>query len=1034
MKKKNKFIFLATLSTACLLSLASCQGAQGPKGDQGDPGINGTDGKDGENGKDGTSLLNGKGAPASSLGSNGDSYIDTESFDFYAKENGAWVKKGSLKGESEIQKGEDGTSIRTGKGVPVDSLGKDGDSYIDLSTFDFYVKENGKWSKEGNIKGDKGNTGASGSAGLPGATAWSNTILPSDDGYVTVDKGSAIKDEYVTFTFVPNESKILTDLEINGDVSFNDEDGTTTLYREAVDTEGKLKLKMVAGGFVVKASFGSEKKTYDLMGSDGKSYTSLKEAVDAGVEKITLGNEYSFSDNITIQEGKSFTLDLNGHNLTATGKITVNGEFKLVNTGDANATVTNNGSSQLIVVGGSGSIAGESRASGNLFNGVSTFSNKGLRTFANENKTNSLSIGSKVTISSSASAPAISIQDSSASLTIESGAKVENKGSDAKASAIEVTAGTVTISGEVSAKQGAAVEVKPASKEEASKTTVSVAQTAKVSGDEKAISVSGGTVNLSGKVESSKGVAVEVSATSDNVESTSVNVKGAEVSGTKAITVSSGSLTVETGTVSGSTNGIEVKGGTVAISGGTVESTSEDTSSAAISVVQQVQKEGEETVKTEVTVSGGSIESNGGSAVSVSKTDSQDQGTDQKVSVKLDGGTYATTNGKDAIKDSTATGDEESTIITKKDDAITLSYKIDVTNATGGTIKASKTTAAKDEKITLTITPEDGKYLTGLNVNESAISQTDTSYLKASGIESNVLTIDVTVPENGLKISATFGDTSTSAIARVYEISNKEDLKKFRDKVNSKSFSIYDNATIKLTSDIDLGGEEWEPITASFYTSKLVFDGNNKTVSNFKVTKNYLTYDTISNAAGFFSDVRGLTIKDLTIDNATITGDHYVGGIVGYAYDLDISGCKVTNSDITARYSSSVKDKVTSYDDADKVGGIVGYLYSNTKDSKVNNCTVSNVSLKGLRDLGGIIGYIGSATGHSNTVTNNKLLGSIKQICDYSHAYNNHNTTKYENFGDIIGRKGDSTTVDETNVVSGATITKEIIGADDTNN
>ena len=157
MKKKNKFVLLATLSTACLLSLASCQGAQGPKGDQGNPGINGTngtDGKNGENGKDGNSVLTGKGAPLSSRGNDGDSYIDTETFDFYTKENGVWSKQGNIKGTSGDagSEGEDGTSIHTGKGEPDEALGNDGDSYIDTESFDFYVKEDGEWLKEGNIK------------------------------------------------------------------------------------------------------------------------------------------------------------------------------------------------------------------------------------------------------------------------------------------------------------------------------------------------------------------------------------------------------------------------------------------------------------------------------------------------------------------------------------------------------------------------------------------------------------------------------------------------------------------------------------------------------------------------------------------------------------------------------------------------------------------------------------------------------------------------------------------------------------------
>ena len=74
--------------------------------------------------------------------------------------------------------GADGSTVRTGSGVPDIGLGKDGDSYIDLDTFDYYLKSNGAWTKVGNIKGatgekgdkgDKGDTGETGAKGETGA-------------------------------------------------------------------------------------------------------------------------------------------------------------------------------------------------------------------------------------------------------------------------------------------------------------------------------------------------------------------------------------------------------------------------------------------------------------------------------------------------------------------------------------------------------------------------------------------------------------------------------------------------------------------------------------------------------------------------------------------------------------------------------------------------------------------------------------------------------------------------------------------------
>lgn len=48
--------------------------------------------------------------------------------------------------------GEDGTALLTGEGAPSKKLGDVGDSYIDLTTWDFYIKEAGGWTLGGNLK------------------------------------------------------------------------------------------------------------------------------------------------------------------------------------------------------------------------------------------------------------------------------------------------------------------------------------------------------------------------------------------------------------------------------------------------------------------------------------------------------------------------------------------------------------------------------------------------------------------------------------------------------------------------------------------------------------------------------------------------------------------------------------------------------------------------------------------------------------------------------------------------------------------
>ena len=158
---------------------------KGPKGDKGENGTNGTDGRDGTNGtngtdgvagatgaaghdgRDGKDILNGTENPGENQGKDGDTFVNTKTGEVFVKENGTWKPAGNIKGP----KGDDGKDILNGKTDPTSETGKDGDKYVNTESGDVFVKKNGQWEKEGNIKGpkgDKGDTGATGTAGANG--------------------------------------------------------------------------------------------------------------------------------------------------------------------------------------------------------------------------------------------------------------------------------------------------------------------------------------------------------------------------------------------------------------------------------------------------------------------------------------------------------------------------------------------------------------------------------------------------------------------------------------------------------------------------------------------------------------------------------------------------------------------------------------------------------------------------------------------------------------------------------------------------
>src|SRR5665647_534632 len=105
-------------------------------------------------GASGSSLLNGTTDPLSSLGNNGDSYINTTTYTLFTKASGVWTNRGSFLGAS----GADGTSLLNGTTDPLSSLGMDGDSYINTTTYTLFTKASGTWTNQGSFAG--GGTGS----------------------------------------------------------------------------------------------------------------------------------------------------------------------------------------------------------------------------------------------------------------------------------------------------------------------------------------------------------------------------------------------------------------------------------------------------------------------------------------------------------------------------------------------------------------------------------------------------------------------------------------------------------------------------------------------------------------------------------------------------------------------------------------------------------------------------------------------------------------------------------------------------------
>ncbi|HGL8556436.1 TPA: G5 domain-containing protein [Streptococcus pneumoniae] len=201
-------------------------GAQGPAGRDGREGVPGPAGRDGRDGaagpagrdgRDGKDVLNGKVDPTTE-GKDGDKYVNTETGDVFVKNNGTWEKEGNIKGPKgdkgaegaqgpkgadgaqglpgrDGRDGRDGKDVLNGKVDPT-TEGKDGDKYVNTETGDVFVKNNGTWEKEGNIKGPKGDKGERGEDGKTPEV----TVTPGKDGQSTVVTITTPGKDPVTFT------------------------------------------------------------------------------------------------------------------------------------------------------------------------------------------------------------------------------------------------------------------------------------------------------------------------------------------------------------------------------------------------------------------------------------------------------------------------------------------------------------------------------------------------------------------------------------------------------------------------------------------------------------------------------------------------------------------------------------------------------------------------------------------------------------------------------------------------------------------
>ncbi len=213
------------------------------------------------------------------------------------------------------EKGDTGAQGEKGEKGDTGATGEKGDK-----------GEKGDQGEKGD-KGDKGDTGATGATGAKGDTAWGNTILPSDGGYVTADVGSAVKGSKVKFEIFIDDDDYKLD-----SVTLNTTEYTLTSSEYKINYDSTkdnyyIETKMVEGGFVVKADFSEIDDNTKIINLDtGVEYTKLEEALsskdDGGTYRLLDDSTFAYEASKNAEKyaitKKNFVIDLNNHTLTST--------------------------------------------------------------------------------------------------------------------------------------------------------------------------------------------------------------------------------------------------------------------------------------------------------------------------------------------------------------------------------------------------------------------------------------------------------------------------------------------------------------------------------------------------------------------------------------------------------------------------------------------------------------------------------------------------------------------------------------------
>ena len=289
-------------------------------------------------------------------------------------------------------------------------------------------------------------------------------------------------------------------------------------------------------------------------------------------------------------------------------------------------------------------------------------------------------------------------------------------------------------------------------------------------------------------------------------------------------------------------------------------------------------------------------------------------------------------------------------------------------------------------------------------------------------------------------ITVHIGDGS---VQNPYYLFNETDLEKIG--------SLYRlDKSYLLMNDINLT-EGFEPIGYNAVTSSWngfggTFDGQNHTITGLNLT------DKVLEKAGLFSSINaGASVKNLIVDNATISGEYKYAGILAGTIAGDVEKVAVKNSSVNTKLDASFMGAFAGYQQdsqitmcyADNVkldvgeqtisvtGATVGGFIGKVSEGTISACYVNNIEINNINnsavEFGGFVSefVIGTDSGsiqqsYSNTTTNDVNYGAFINKITTASGFDKSkaNMLRYliGNIAVVYGKTSDASIVD-TDVV-----------------